>query len=64
MDSPVFGRCGSVEGITVETVTVAASRGSSLWLGTTLGVVCVVVLGVVAFAAFKHFRNAGKLARR
>jgi hypothetical protein len=45
----------------VETVTIAASRGSSLWSGTTLLIVSVVVLGVVAFAAFRHFRNRNEI---
>jgi hypothetical protein len=50
-----------VEGITVETVTIAASRGGSLWSEATLLIVSVVVLGVVAFAAFRHFRNRSTL---
>ena len=41
----------------METVTVAASRGSSMMSGMTLLIVSVVVLAAVAFAAFKHFRN-------
>jgi hypothetical protein len=41
----------------VETVTVAASRGTSMMSGMALLIVSVVVAAAVAFAVFKHFRN-------
>jgi len=44
----------------VETVTVAASRGSDALSGMTLTIVSVLVLAVVAYAVvtrFKHFRS-------
>jgi hypothetical protein len=41
----------------VETVTVAASRGSSMMSGMTLMIVSVVVFAAVAFAVVKHLRH-------
>jgi hypothetical protein len=50
-----------VEGIQVETVTVAAARSSSFDLsGMTLMIVSVVAVAIVAFAVvtgLKYFRN-------
>ena len=44
-------------GSLVETVTIAADRGGSILSGTTLTIVSVLVIAIVAFAALKHFRN-------
>ncbi len=41
----------------METVTVAAHRGTSLMSGTTLLIVSVVVAAAVALVLFKHLRN-------
>ena len=41
----------------METVTVAASRGTSLMSGTTLLIVSVVIAAAVALALLKHFRH-------
>jgi len=41
----------------METIVVAADRGTTLTSVATLLIVSVVVVSAVAFVVFRHFRN-------
>ena len=41
----------------METLVVAADRGTTFSSGTTLLIVSVVIASAVAFVVFRHFRN-------